>query len=322
MYRPLGGRGGRARASLTLAESVEALSGAPGVPTGRPSRARPGAGGSRAPTSSGGGDRRPSRAGPIPAPHRAPQSPRSGRSGRGGAEPYAGRGGLRGRSEGCSTPANRGYGRNASARCCGSTDSVYTLRRAWSTLPPTTGVTQGVTAGVTRRVTLREAARVLGISKEAVRKRVKRETLAYEKKDGVVYVFLPNGNVYLPGGGDAGTDAGGDGGSDNGGDESVDPYGGRTAGDRADHRNGHDHRDDLLEELRDRVRALEEANRENRRIILALTSRLPALEAPRDAPETDAETVGGGEDRPVRSEAHEGVQDARRPWWIRIFVGG
>jgi hypothetical protein len=39
----------------------------------------------------------------------------------------------------------------------------------------------------------------------------------------------------------------------------------------------------LVEELRDRVRSLEEANRENRRIIAALTSRIPAIQAPKYA---------------------------------------
>ena len=44
-----------------------------------------------------------------------------------------------------------------------------------------------------------------------------------------------------------------------------------------------DDRTDLfIAELQDRVRSLEEANRENRRIIAALTSRIPAIEAPAD----------------------------------------
>ncbi len=152
------------------------------------------------------------------------------------------------------------------------------------------------------RYTVPEAAEALGVTVDAIRSRIKRHTIMHVREGGRVYVLLS---------GDQGVIS-----HDQGGDQGT--------AHRADQppQTGPDHRDELLEELRDRVRALEEANRENRRIILALTSRLPALQAPRDAPETDAETVGGGEDRPVRSEAHEGVQDARRPWWIRIFVGG
>ena len=41
----------------------------------------------------------------------------------------------------------------------------------------------------------------------------------------------------------------------------------------------------LIAELQDQVRSLEEANRENRCIIAALTSRIPALEAQQEPPE-------------------------------------
>jgi hypothetical protein len=77
--------------------------------------------------------------------------------------------------------------------------------------------------------------------------------------------------------------------------------------------------DHLIAELQDRVRSLEEANRENRRIIAALTSRIPAIEAPQEATETP-ETVEGeperAEPRPATGGAQEG---ARRPWWRRVL---
>ena len=75
-----------------------------------------------------------------------------------------------------------------------------------------------------------------------------------------------------------------------------------------------DRTDVLIAELQDRVRSLEEANRENRRIIAALTSRIPAIEAPEtveDAPES-------AEPHPGAGEAQEAVQ---RPWWRRVFGG-
>ncbi len=214
---------------------------------------------------------------------------------------------------------------------------------------------------MTRRVTLREAARVLGISKEAVRKRVKRETLAHEKKDDVVYVFLPDGSVYLPAGGDAGTDTGTDAGGDapdqqsekssaHFADEDEEP-----APNSAPISEPKDDRDERIAELQETVRDLrerldraeeairehldhaEEANRENRRIIAGLIERLPSqLEPPRDepgAPETVAEDAEEVEDRGEPTEAqgagqkHSGIPERpreetpRRPWWRRIFRG-
>jgi hypothetical protein len=83
---------------------------------------------------------------------------------------------------------------------------------------------------------------------------------------------------------------------------------------------------ELIEELKGRVHSLEyqldqerEANRENRRIIAALTSRIPAIEAPseaRESPEASGEQQGRGEPRPDAPGAQEGVQ---RPWWRRMF---
>jgi hypothetical protein len=134
------------------------------------------------------------------------------------------------------------------------------------------------------RLTVAQAAERLGITQDAVRQRIRRDTIRYEKDDdGRVYVYLDTTHT--------------------------------------DHDAVHDTvRDELVEELRDRVRALEEANRENRRIIAALTSRIPQLEAPRDepqAPETPA-TEPERTDTPDRgAEAQEATE--RRSWWRRFF---
>jgi predicted phage gp36 major capsid-like protein len=81
-------------------------------------------------------------------------------------------------------------------------------------------------------------------------------------------------------------------------------------------------RDELVDELRDRVRRLEqdldtrtEELREHRRIIAALTSRIPQLEAPqepRDARETPSED--GGTETPAGDTG-----EPRRSWWRRFF---
>jgi excisionase family DNA binding protein len=128
------------------------------------------------------------------------------------------------------------------------------------------------------RLTVHDAARRLGISEDAVRMRVKRGTLRSEREDGRLYVLL---------------DA----------DPTTDPT---------------DRTDLLIAELQDRVRSLEEANRENRRIIAALTSRIPALEAPRESPVPTEEASEGARPHPGTEEPQEGTQ---RPWWRRMFGG-
>jgi hypothetical protein len=144
-----------------------------------------------------------------------------------------------------------------------------------------------------RRTTVAEAAEVLGISAEAVRGRIRRGTLPVDRESGSVYVLLD----YT----------------------SED----RTTADQPRTTGGqpNDRTDLLIAELQDRVRSLEEANRENRQIIAGLTSRIPAIEAPQEATEA-AETVEdaseGTEPRPAAPGPREG---ARRRWWRRVFGG-
>jgi hypothetical protein len=141
-----------------------------------------------------------------------------------------------------------------------------------------------------RRTTVSEAAEILGISAEAVRGRIRRGTIPVEREGGTVYVLIEGTERHRTTG-----------------DQS------RTTGDQPG-----DRTDLLIAELQDRIRSLEEANRENRRIIAALTSRIPAIEAPeaRESPETV-------EDEPERAEPRPdtpGTQESeRRPWWRRLW---
>jgi hypothetical protein len=147
-----------------------------------------------------------------------------------------------------------------------------------------------------RRVHLSEAAALLGVSKDAVRMRVKRGTLRSEKgEDGMVYVWV---NVNP----DADPDA-------------VHPKGEVEAW------------RELIDELKDRVRSLEDANRENRRIIAALTQRIPELEAPPPEP-TSTQRLSDSSESVVEERArsplsHQETSDGRkaRPWWRRLFEG-
>ncbi len=144
-----------------------------------------------------------------------------------------------------------------------------------------------------QRVDLQTAAELLGISSDAVRKRAKRGTIPYETGvDGKLYVWV---------------------------DEGV-PSPGRSPGETDDYpreETGPAYRDELVEELRDRVRALEEANRENRRIIAGLIQRVPELEAPRD--ERDARETVSEDDGGTETPAGDTGQPRRSSWWRRWF---
>ena len=143
-----------------------------------------------------------------------------------------------------------------------------------------------------QRVTVPEAAELLGITAEAVRMRIKRGTLRSERRGGRVFVLL-------------------------GPDQPTE----RTS-------EGPGESGTLTSQMQDRIdsleRQLEEANerdRENRRIIAALTSRIPAIEAPpdeRESPQTVEDASEGAEPPPDRPGAQEGAQ---RPWWRRVLGG-
>jgi seryl-tRNA synthetase len=142
------------------------------------------------------------------------------------------------------------------------------------------------------RVTVPEAAEVLGITAEAVRMRIKRGTLRSERQGGRVFVLLGQSQPTK---------------------QPTDRPSEPTT---------------LISQMQARIdsleRQLEEANerdRENRRIIAALTSRIPAIEAPQEpteASETVEEESERAEPRPATGGAQEG---ARRPWWKRVFRG-
>jgi hypothetical protein len=89
---------------------------------------------------------------------------------------------------------------------------------------------------------------------------------------------------------------------------------------------------DLVEVLRSQVEMLRAeldeahaANRENRRIIAALTQRIPELEAPAPSePPEGPETTGEGGERVREPQPSvEGAQEASEPrsWWRRVFGG-
>ncbi len=151
----------------------------------------------------------------------------------------------------------------------------------------------------TRRYTVHEAALLLGLSVDAVRKRAERGTLKREKgEDGAVYVLLDSTQTGHRSNGDAS------------GDETA-------TGQR------------LVAVLEDQVehlkRELDARNEELRRkdtIIMTLAQRVPELEAPQgdqEAAHGPAEGAGGVRHRAAAPEPQAGAQ--RRPWWLS-WLGG
>jgi len=151
-----------------------------------------------------------------------------------------------------------------------------------------TGHTTG--HGVGDRYNIPDAAKVLGLTEEAVRQRVKRGTLNSIKVDGKLYVLLEPA---------ATTD---------------------TSTDQEQPVNDRSRLVDTLEsEITHLRRQLEQANerdRENRRIIAALTQRIPELEPAidvtpesRESPTTSSEEQGNG----------ESPETEKRSWWRRFF---
>jgi predicted ArsR family transcriptional regulator len=138
------------------------------------------------------------------------------------------------------------------------------------------------------RVTVQEAARQLGITESAVRKRVQRGLLAHDKEaDGRLYVYLDT--------------------QDKDRDQVRDiSY------------------DMLVRRLENENEFLRRELERKDTILLNMTEAMKALSPPpqegsseaRESPETVEEAPERAEPRPVTVESQETVQ---RPWWRRVF---
>lgn len=142
-------------------------------------------------------------------------------------------------------------------------------------------------------MTVPDAARALGISPEAIRNRLSRGTLGSERESGTVYVLIDRDMARYT-------------------DDMPGESGALTSQMQA-----------RIESLEHQLEEANERDRENRRIIAALTSRIPAIEAPQEptrAPETAAEGSEGAEHRPYAAGAQEATEPrSRTPWWRRVL---
>jgi hypothetical protein len=132
------------------------------------------------------------------------------------------------------------------------------------------------------------AADALGITVDAVRMRVRRGSLDSEKgADGRVYVRLDT-------------------------DEDAD-----------ESKRSVEAKDEAISMLREQLEAERDANRENRRIIAGLLSRIPELTA-REASEDHAHRDTTADGR-VTTPGEEGGEPEnageRRSWWRRLLAG-
>ncbi len=157
------------------------------------------------------------------------------------------------------------------------------------------------------RLTVPEAAKALGISPEAVRNRLSRGTLESVKVDGTVYVLI---------------------------DRDRTRHTADTPNDRSNDRSSAGAL--LISEMRSHIadlRAQLEAERtssaELRRLVAALTQRIPEIEAPpeqrqpppaqslEEAAQGVAQAAPGA--NPTQGDTGESRGPERVPWWRRVF---
>ena len=150
------------------------------------------------------------------------------------------------------------------------------------------------------RYTVHEAAMLLGLSVEAVRKRAERGKLARERDaDGTVYILLDGDQSKK------GTDQTVTGHQHT---DQTTPDADQTAGQTYDQTN------DLVEAYKNQVDWLRREVERKDTIIMSLTQRVPELEASTEPPYT-AEARPGTEGRQEATVGH------RRSWWRRFFGG-
>ena len=156
-----------------------------------------------------------------------------------------------------------------------------------------------------RRLTVAQAADAMGVTVDAIRARIKRETIEHVREGGRVYVILV---------------------TDQGATKRVQDH--AQGSDQQLSDEGVDYRDELVEELRGQVDYLQgiigtrdRELSEMRRLLAGALERIPEIEAPRDSPPEprDApETASEGE-YGTETPAGDTGEPRRASWWRRFF---
>ena len=145
------------------------------------------------------------------------------------------------------------------------------------------------------RVTVPEAAEMLGVTQSAIRKRVQRGTIPWDKdSEGRIYVYVDPSETR----------------PETGQDRTRDTVTGQS-------------RDELLEAYKDQVEFLRRELERKDTIIMSLAQRIPELEAvsePSGASETASEEPYSTHVPPTPETPVSGHQERKRSWW-REFLG-
>jgi hypothetical protein len=141
------------------------------------------------------------------------------------------------------------------------------------------------------RVTVPEAAELMGVTQSAVRKRMQRGTIPWDKDgEGRIYVYVDPSETS-PG----------------------------TGKDRARDKATGQSRDELLEAYREQVDFLRRELERKDTLLMSLMQRIPELEAPsepREASEKGPEDPVWGS---TRDEQQESSEPPKRSWWREFF---
>jgi hypothetical protein len=143
------------------------------------------------------------------------------------------------------------------------------------------------------RLTVAQAAAQLGVSQDAIRKRIRRNTIDYDQDpDGRIYVYVDSSEIAQ--------------------DESSDASIERLV--QVQH--------DDIEFLRRELETRTEEIRRRDSIIAALTQRLPEIEAPSEPRLTLEETTEKRNEARVEAPAgsREVRRGARKPWWRKPIL--
>ena len=157
----------------------------------------------------------------------------------------------------------------------------------------------------TERVTVADAARLMGLSAEAVRMRIKRGTLASEKIDSTVYVFLES-DPTRPN-------------TERTEDQTTEQIPDQTPDQTELVEALRSEVAFLREELKSREEVRAEENRRKDTIIAQLTQRIPELEAPGEK-QSGSETVS--EDTGKENVPSEPQEPSERRSWLYTFFFG
>ena len=140
------------------------------------------------------------------------------------------------------------------------------------------------------RLSVLQAAERLGITQDAVRKRIKRGYIEWEKdEDGRLYVWVNPAETAKETSSETSKDV----------DDAV--------------------LLDYVETLKGRIQHLEEESRRKDHLLAAALERIPAIEAPQDAPSETRDASETAPEREGRDEEEAPQNTERQSWWRRVF---